>query len=93
MPLCLAQQSTLQAKAWADQFGMTTWWAASTEIHSAIARVYRSGELLDSLRIIALSRLAVLREEWDEIPPTDIVRNMPRRLFMLTHSAPPTASN
>ena len=75
VPLCLTPESSPQARAFSEQFSMVVWWSAPAEICSAVARLHRSGKLPASARLIALDRLANLRREWDEVPPSDAVRD------------------
>ncbi len=51
------------------------WWATTVEIHSAIARLHRSGKLGDNARQAALNRLSVLSRGWREVLPSDKLRS------------------
>jgi uncharacterized protein len=74
VPLCVRQQASEVAKVWAGQFAMVAWWATRVEVHSAIARLNRSGDLNGVARQIALDRIRVLAAGWREIPPSDAIR-------------------
>jgi uncharacterized protein len=72
---CLTQPTSTRVKNWAESFSIAVWWAAHTEIHSAIARLYRLKELPKATRLVAIERLEVLREEWDQVDPSEAVRH------------------
>jgi predicted nucleic acid-binding protein len=62
-------------------FKPVVWWAASVEVHSAIARLQRFGKLDAPARTVALKQLAVLECEWQEIVPSDEVRERAKALL------------
>ena len=74
IPLCVHERTSNKVKALAKQFLPVVWWATTVEIHSAIARLHRSGELDDAARQAALNRLSVLSRGWREILPSDKLR-------------------
>lgn len=74
VPLCLTQSATEKAEAWAQQFNMAVWWGASVEVHSAIARIHRSGELTDEEKSDAEACLQALADRWREVLPSDSIR-------------------
>jgi uncharacterized protein len=74
IPLCVQERTSNKVKALARQFVPVVWWATTVEIHSAIARLHRSGELDDAARQAALNRLSVLSRGWREILPSDKLR-------------------
>lgn len=49
-------------------------WATHTEVYGAIARLHRSNELNDVERLVAVDRLELLGQEWDQVEPNDAVR-------------------
>jgi predicted nucleic acid-binding protein len=51
------------------------------EVHSAVARLHRSGAVNDREKQGALSRLALLRRGWREILPGDSLRELASRLL------------
>src|SRR5437762_13154535 len=57
------------------------WWESPVEVHSAIARLHRSGNLKDVEKQGALSRLDLLSRGWREILPVDHVRDLAQRLL------------
>jgi uncharacterized protein len=72
--LCVQERASNHAKELTKQFLPVVWWATTVEIHSAIARLHRSGELDNAGRQAALNRLSVLSRGWREILPSDNLR-------------------
>lgn len=72
--LFVREPATVQARSLAKRISPAVWWATTPEIHSAIARLRRSGDLSDRERVVAVERLNVVREGWQEIIPSDEVR-------------------
>lgn len=72
--LCVQERTSNKARALAGKFAPVVWWATTVEIHSAIARLHRSGMLDDDARQAALNRLSVLSRGWREVLPTDKLR-------------------
>lgn len=61
---------------------MHVWWATEVECTSTLARLEREGvdpEVIEA----ALSRLAILRDDWSEIAPASAVRGTAKRLLRL----------
>ena len=81
IPLCVHEQTSGKVRALAKQFAPVVWWATSVEIHSAIARLHRSGEFGDAGRKAALHRLAVVKEGWREVLPSDNLRDQAENLL------------
>ena len=81
IPLCVHERTSVKVRALAKQFAPVVWWASAVEIHSGIARLHLSGEFGDAGRRAALDRLAVLREGWREVLPTDKLRNQAESLL------------
>jgi predicted nucleic acid-binding protein len=75
IPLCVHEQSSDKVKRLAKQLAPVVWWGTTVEIHSAIARLHRSGALDDGGRQAALNRLAVLSRGWREVLPSDKLRD------------------
>lgn len=61
--------------------GMITWWATPVECVSALARREREGSLAAAEMSQAIKRLAVLRERWVEVEPSQQVRDFAMRLL------------
>jgi predicted nucleic acid-binding protein len=74
IPLCVQERTSNKVRTLAKQFAPVVWWATTVEIHSAIARLHRSGKLHDDARQAALNRLSVLGRGWREVLPTDTLR-------------------
>jgi predicted nucleic acid-binding protein len=60
---------------------MCVWWATELECVSALARLEREGALSDTAMTVALERLDVLTESWNEVQPVVAVRGAARRLL------------
>jgi uncharacterized protein len=75
LPLCVQELTSNKVKKLATQFAPVVWWATTVEIHSAIARLHRSGELDDAGRQAARNRLSVLSRGWREVLPSDKLRD------------------
>lgn len=59
---------------------MAVWWATPIECLAAIIRRERSGGLAPKDTALALAALSDLTAAWVEVPPTDPVRDIARRL-------------
>jgi predicted nucleic acid-binding protein len=81
-PLCLYQPTTAHVKALARRYSVVTWWGSLIEIHSAMERVHRSGELDDHERLIAIASIVRLSDRWREIPPDRRLRD--QALYLLS---------
>lgn len=75
IPLCVQEQTSNHARTLAKQFAPVVWWATAVEIHSAIARLHRAGELNNAAKQAALNRLLVISQGWREILPSDKLRD------------------
>jgi uncharacterized protein len=84
VPLLVEQDATEWATGLvhADE-EMAVWWATRVECASAIARLERDGMLSDAEAEIARARLAHLAPTWDEVQPTEPVRQAALRLLRL----------
>lgn len=60
---------------------MFAWWGADIECVSALARLERDGYLGPSLITESLKRLQELRLCWQEVQPTEAVKEAARRLL------------
>ena len=54
---------------------MVVWWGASVEVRSAIARELRTGKITSNGQVQAIVKLNELRREWDEILPSNELRD------------------
>lgn len=83
VPLLAPEQphaSELAALLEADG-SLVVWWAARVECESAIVRAQRAGRMNDERVIAARLQLAMLAESWDEVPPSDSIREAAIRLI------------
>jgi len=76
IPLCVDLQSTPDVDRLFQQTSIVVWWATTLDIRSALARLVRMqqasiAELADSYRL-----LQKLRQDWQEILPSDSLRNL-----------------
>ena len=81
IPLCVQEQTSNHAKSLAKQFAPVVWWATAVEIHSAVARLHRAGELNNAAKQAALNRLLVISQGWREILPSDKLRDQAETLL------------
>lgn len=81
VPLCVRESTSRQAHAQLRKFLPVVWWGSLVEVHSAIARLHRLGQLTDAEEQKALSQLDLLNRGWREILPGDHVREMAMRLL------------
>jgi uncharacterized protein len=65
----------------ADDRDVLTWWASRIEAASALSRLGREGSLDNSALEASLHRLHALSRTWDEVLPTDPVRDQAIRLL------------
>jgi uncharacterized protein len=81
IPLCVQEQTSSRARTLAKQYSPVVWWATSVEIHSAIARLHRAGDVKDAGRQAALNRLDLLSRGWREVLPSDRLRALAQDLI------------
>ncbi len=60
---------------------IVTWWSTEVECVSAIARLEREGRLTSPGLAVAISRLAAIEANWQEIRPTERLRTTAKRLL------------
>jgi len=81
-PLCCFQPQTAQARQTVRTYGrQVVWWATVIEAISSINRLIREGYLTGKDSKQAFSRLDYLRLRWNEIQPTEEVRELAERLL------------
>jgi hypothetical protein len=93
IPLCVHERTSGNVRSLAKQFAPVVWWASAVEIHSGIASLHRSGEFGDAGRKAALDRLAVLRDGWREVLPSERLRNRAESLWRPARYAQQTVCN
>jgi hypothetical protein len=82
IPLTVTEASTDAMRAIAEEDPvMCVWWATEVECVSALARLEREGALADTATTVALERLDLLAESWNEVQPVIAVRDAARRLL------------
>lgn len=62
---------------------MLVWWATSVECASALQRLVREGGLDSAGALAAVARLRELEKHWNEVEPTQQVRQQAERLLRL----------
>jgi uncharacterized protein len=82
IPLTVTEASTDAMRAIAKEDPvMCVWWATEVECVSALARLEREGALDEATMTLALERLDLLAESWNEVQPVATVRRAARRLL------------
>ena len=82
VPLLVQDPATTKVRRMlADDSEVLTWWATRVEAASALARMAREGALDPDAHQVALGRLEVFAAAWDEVVPTDLVREQAARLL------------
>ena len=82
IPLTVTEASTDAVRAIAEEDPvMCVWWATEVECVSALARLERGEALTDTATTVALERLDLLAESWNEVQPVVAVRGAARRLL------------
>ena len=81
VPLCIQEGTSRQVRSHLRKFAPVVWWASPVEVHSAVARLHRSGAVSDIEKQGALTRLALLRRGWREILPADALRELASQLL------------
>jgi predicted nucleic acid-binding protein len=86
VPLLVSEPFTRRLQTLAAQdSAMLVWWASEVECVSAVARLECGGALSPSGVAFALKRLAQLAVGWQEIDPSDVVREAAAR-FLRVHA-------
>lgn len=81
VPLCVHETTSRQAHTQLRKFLPVVRWGSLLDVHSAIARLHRLGQLTDAEEQNALSQLDLLNRGWREILPGDHVRELATRLL------------
>lgn len=82
IPLTVTEASTDAVRAIAEGDPvMCVWWATEVECVSALARLEREKALTEAAATVALERLDLLAESWNEVQPVAAVRGAARRLL------------
>jgi predicted nucleic acid-binding protein len=82
IPLTVTEASTDAMRAVAEEDPvMCVWWGTEVECVSALARLDREGALSEGAITVALERLDLLAEGWNEVQPVAALRTVARRLL------------
>lgn len=82
VPLCRFQPQTALASRTARLYArQVTWWATIVEAVSAFDRLQRDEQLTVAGKQQAMTRLEYLRRRWNEVQPSDEVRDGAVRLL------------
>ena len=82
VPLCCHQPQTAQAARMGRVYSRrTVWWATRVEAASSFHRLLRNNELNRTGLEQALERLKLLRRAWNEVQPSDDIREHAERLL------------
>lgn len=85
VPLLITESSTRRLQTLlSDDSGMLVWWGTRVECMSALARREREGATDDRILIEAFRRLQELEIRWQEIDPSDVLRETATR-FVRVH--------
>jgi len=74
IPLCIRQLTTPRVRALDAQYLKAVWWSAPVEMRSAFSRLVRIGRLTSNGQVQALVRLDQLRRGWQEVEPSEKLR-------------------
>ena len=84
VPLCCFQPQSAQARQVARTYSrQVVWWGTVIEAVSSLNRLTREGTLTVKESRQAFSRLDYLRERWNEIQPTEEIRDRAERLLRI----------
>jgi uncharacterized protein len=81
VPICIYHATTLQARTLLRKYAPVAWWGSFVEVHSAIARLHREKQINDDMRQNALMRLTLLTRSWNEILPSEDLRQLAGNLL------------
>lgn len=84
VPLLVAEPASVERgrQLEADSV-MLVWWATSVECASALQRLVREGGLDSAGALAAVARLRELEKHWNEVEPTQQIRQQAERLLRL----------
>lgn len=85
VPLLITESSTRRLQTLlSDDSGMLVWWGTRVECMSSLARREREGATDDRILVEAFRRLQEFEIRWQEIDPSDVVRETATR-FVRVH--------
>lgn len=80
VPLCVLQLATSTVEALDATYRKVVWWGAPVEMQGAFARLARVGQLAPNGRVQAQVVLDRLRRAWQEVEPSDELRDRAEQL-------------
>ena len=84
VPLCCFQPQSVQARQVARTYSrQVVWWGTIIEVVSSLNRLTRDGTLSVDENRQAFARLDYLRSRWNEVQPTEEVRERAERLLRI----------
>jgi hypothetical protein len=84
LPLVVKETATARVQALLAEDGdVLTWWGSRVEAHSALARLARDRQLALTAHHAAVARLESFAASWNEVIPSDAVRDQAARLLRL----------
>ena len=82
VPLCCFQPQSAKARQTARLYGrQVVWWATAVESKSALNRLLRNGNLTAPESRQAFRKLEFMRQEWNEVHPSELLREQAERLL------------
>lgn len=81
VPLCVDQSTSASVHVFFIRYSLVVWWAAETEVHSAMARLHRSDHLTTKEQEVSIGYLLELASSWQEILPSEEVKAEARSLL------------
>lgn len=84
VPLCCFQPQSARARQAARTYSrQVVWWGTIIEAVSSLHRLTREGSLNPKESSQAFARLEYLRDRWNEVQPTEEVRDRAERLLRI----------
>lgn len=84
LPLCCFQPQSSSASRAARHYNrQIVWWITAVEAASGLQRLARENSMTSEGHQQALQRLAYLRQRWNEVQPTEEVRDTAERLLAI----------
>ncbi|MCL4486068.1 MAG: type II toxin-antitoxin system VapC family toxin [Nitrospirae bacterium] len=82
VPLLLEEPTTASLiSLYREDPVLLSWWGTGVECVSALARLERTGDLSPDAVTTAMTRLKEIRSAWQEVEPTDRIRETATRLL------------
>jgi predicted nucleic acid-binding protein len=75
VPICVTRQASAAVLSLLERYDPVVWWGTSVEMCGAFARLLKIGDLTANGHVQALVRLDRLRRSWDEIAPSERLRD------------------